>query len=393
MVSRAPLNLRSTGLPAKLASLIGLGRHAAGAGLVQRPIFSTAEMHLAIYCKLWYECRMPNRKQVTIQYRRHEDVTGAFSGLTLEAVVRQAMSRDYGGGSLREHWQRRAWQMPPGNEDTLFVNINHDGGSHYFGDLTLYSTGFMQALLTSMKDAPILNIEQEPAPDGKEYVHSMMYWMAIGNHVLLVQSQSLTAKSLENYLTWLLKEQTPTISDTGQVILQAKFDAAEVGGDIEDIREIIVGGASADRLAPVAPVEAEGEGRVIEEEAYRRLAEKRPWHEKAIEVLKIVMNNEADVYELLQSIPKEARLEVAVHIGFKTRKRSVSRAPMQRALRNLPVGEITAVGRDGRLTGNDLRLMHPASILLNGSLLDPEDVSRALRGAYTHFVENGKIEP
>lgn len=64
---------------------------------------------------------------------------------------------------------------------------------------------------------------------------------------------------------------------------------------------------------------------------------------------------------------------------------------MQQALRNLPEGEITVVGKHGRMTGKDVRLSYPASILRQGSLLDPEDVVRALRQAYTHFVENGKI--
>merc|ERR1711965_574913 len=104
------------------------------------------------------------------------------------------------------------------------------------------------------------------------------------------------------------------------------------------------------------------------------------------------MNNEADLQELLQSIPEDADLDVSVHIGYKTKKRRVSRAPMQQALRNLPEGEITAVGKDGRLTGKDIRLSYPVRVLSNGSLLDPTDVRVKLRAAYDYFIENGKIE-
>jgi hypothetical protein len=35
---------------------------------------------------------------------------------------------------------------------------------------------------------------------------------------------------------------------------------------------------------------------------------------------------------------------------------------------------------------------HPASILKGGSLLDANDVIRALREAYQFFIDNGKIE-
>lgn len=336
---------------------------------------------------------MPDRKQITVHYRRLEDLTGAFNHQTLEEAVRLAITQDLGQGPLTQHWQRRAWLMPPSNEDTLFVNLHHDGGSYIFGDLTLYSNGFMQALLANMEDTPVLDVEQEPAPDGKEYVHSMMYWMAIGNHVLVLQSQSLTAKNLENYLTWLLKEQSSTIDDTGQVILQAKFDNAQVGGDLEDIREIIIGGAPADRFSPAAPPEREDQEQIGEHETYRQLAETKPWHQKAIDVLKVIMTNEADVRNLLNSIPEGAQLEVAVHVGYKAKGRRISRAPMQRALRNMPDGEIIAKGPHGTLTGDDIRLSCPVSILRNGSLLDPNDVVRALRGAYTYLVENGRIDP
>jgi hypothetical protein len=291
------------------------------------------------------------------------------------------------GGKLSAHWKHRAWVVPPSAEDTLLMNLHHDGGDHYFGDLTQYTKGYMQTLLAQVIDAPMIAVEQQPPPKGKEYVHSMMYWLAVKSHLLMIQSRSLGAKHLEEYLTWLLKDQTAAITQTGQVILQAKFDAADVGGDLDDIREIIVGGKSAAITGPVAKPE-----RAREVERYRRVAEKRPLRERMVDVLRAVMNNEADVQKLLQGIPEGGNLEVAVHIGYKTRKRDVSRAPMQQALRNLPEGEITAVGRDGKMTGNDIRLSHRVNVLKNGSLLDANDVVRALREAHKYFVDNGKID-
>jgi hypothetical protein len=330
------------------------------------------------------------RQQITVHYRRLEDVTAAFNGQTLEAAIRRAMGQVVDGNRVRDHWQRRAWVLPPGHDETLLMNVYHDGGNFFFGDLTQYTRGFLQALLAEMADVPMLTVEQEPPPEGKEYVHSMMYWLAVGNHMLMAQSRSLTGKQLEEYLTWLLKDRTAAIQPTGQVMLQAKFDAAEIGGDLEDISEIIVGGTATsvayEEPEPGPPMEREVE-------TYRSLGERRPWHERAFDVLRAVMNNEADVQELLNSIPEDADLEVAVHIGYRTRRRRVTRAPMQQALRNLPQGEITAIGKHGRITGKDIRLNYPARILKTGSLLDPDDVIRALREAYNYFVENGKIEP
>lgn len=334
---------------------------------------------------------MVKRKPLTVHYRRMEDPVGALNGSTLEAVVRAAITNPHNGEALSGHWKRRAWLVPPDNTDTLLMNVFHDDGISFFGDLTVYTHGFMQALLRSEQDAAMLPVEQQPPPVGREYIHSMMFWMVIGNHVLTIQSRSLTTKQLEQYLTWLLKERTNEMGANGQVLLNAKFDVNDMGGDLDDVREIIVGGAGVVQAAPVRvpdqPVE------VPEREVEQRVDvdAKRSWGERAINVLRAIMSNEADVQRLLESIPEGADLDVSVHIGYKAKKRRVSRAPMQQALRNLPEGEITAVGKHGRQSGGDIRLSFPVSVLCNGSLLDPNDVRSKLRSAYDYFVENGKI--
>jgi hypothetical protein len=335
------------------------------------------------------------RQSATIHYRRLEDVTGAMKGLTLESAVRKAMSMSLDGGKIAEHWKRRAWVSTEGGADTLLMNIYEDGGDFYFGDLTQYTTGYMQALLASEEDVAMLSVEQTPPPPGREYVHSMMYWFLKGNHVLVLQSRSLTGKNLEEYFSWLLKDRTPTVGPLLQVILQSKFDTSEAGGDIDDIREIVVGGRATESAAAHALDElvAGIGGPESEEEFYREVEKRRSWRDRALNVLRAVMNNEADVQKFLSSIPDDADLEVSVHIGYKARRRRVSRAPMQQALRNLPDGDITAIGKNGRMSRGDIRLSFNVSIIRNESLLLPSDVRRAMVDTYNYFVSNGKIEP
>ena len=333
---------------------------------------------------------MGKRKSLTAHYRRMDDPVGALNGETLETCIRGALADTYDGGPLSEHWSRRAWLIPPDNLDTLLMNVFHDDGKSFFGDLTVYTKGFMQALIKREPDAAILSVEQQPPPQGLEYIHSMMFWMVIGNHVIVIQSRSLTTKQLEQYLTWLLTKRTTQMSANGQVLLTSKFDNEKVGGDLDDIREIIVGGIGAVEAAPARVPQGPELGRDVDQ--YVDVGGRRSWGNRAIEVLRAIMNNEADVQALLESIPKEADLDVSVHIGYKTKWHKVTKRPMQQALRNLPEGEITAIGKHGRLTGNDIRLSYPIRVLTNGSLLDPNDVRAKLRSAYDYFVENGKIE-
>ena len=334
---------------------------------------------------------MTERKSLSVHYRRMDDPVGALNGMSLEAAIRNAMADQVNGGLLSQHWNHRAWLVPPDSTDTLLMNLFHDDGVSFFGDLTVYTQGFMQALLHHEQDVPMLPVEQQPPPEGRDYIHSMMYWMVIGNHVMTIQSRSLSTKHLEQYLTWLLAERTRQMRADGHILLTAKFDSDEIGGDLEDVREIIVGGTGAVQAAPARLPHEPAREREIEQHV--DVDARRSWGQRALDVLRAIMTNEADVQALLESIPDGADLDVSVHIGYKAKKRQVTRAPMQQALRNLPEGEITAIGRTGRMTGRDIRLSWPVRVLSNGSLLDPTDVRAKLRSAYDYFVENGKIEP
>jgi hypothetical protein len=328
------------------------------------------------------------RQQVTIQYRYLQDATGALGGKSLEEAIRAAMTSVLGGSKkLSEDWSQRACGIPPSSEDSMLMNIYHDGGNCYFGDLTHFTKGHLHTLLVEQANVPMLSVEQMAPPQGKEHVHSLMYWLSVGNHLLLIQSRSLGTKQLEQYLTWLLKDKTGVIGSSAHVILGFKFDVANVGGgDLDDIREIIVGGTAAaisfEEPRPDTPVIVEG---------HEQIKTAKTWAERAVDVLRAVLASEADVNKLLSSIPDPNDLEVYVHIGYKTRKRKVSRAPMQEALRHLPDGEITAIGRHARSTGKDVRLHYNANVLRSNSLLDPKDTLRALREAYEYFEANGRL--
>lgn len=329
-----------------------------------------------------------HRQQVTIQYRHLQDATGALGGKSLEEAIRAAMTSVLNGSKkLSEDWSKRACEISPSSDDSMLMNTYHDGGDCYFGDLTHFTKGHLHTLLVEQANVPMLSVEQMAPPQGREHVHSLMYWLAVGNHVLLIQSRSLGTKQFEQYLTWLLKEKTGVLGPSGHIILGFKFDSANVGGrDLEDIREIIVGGntsaISFEAQQPDTPIMVDG---------HEQIKTEKTWATRALGVLRAVLASEADVTKLLNSIPDPNDLEVYVHIGYRTRKRKLSRAPMQEALRHLPDGEITAIGRHGRSTGKDIRLQYNASVLRSNSLLDPQDTLRALREAYQYFQTNGRL--
>lgn len=350
-----------------------------------------------------------DRKPVTVHYRKF--APGPGFRRSLQEMVQQSMNATFDQRRVRDRYQSRVLSS---GDDNYFANIyvetSPDGESVVFGDVIHFTKGHLQALLEgTANDVASLPVRQMPAPAQNEYVHSQMFWMIKNDHVFVIQSLSLRTADLEQYLAWLLQQRLPqAFSDP--IVLVAQFDADAVGGDLNDIQEIIVGG-----VATAPPLEeAEPERQAAEVvETVREVTShgevgtaRRTGWAQAKEILQTLLGGDAQVAEsVLQAVPAEAELRVEVHIGYKTRKRQIDRTSLRQletGLRNLEDSELTVRGKDGVKTpAGAIRLQHKASILLTkmqdgdvqviGSLLDPTDVLRAMWEAYTTMSANGKL--
>lgn len=346
------------------------------------------------------------RKPITIHYRRYvrEDKEPL-----LEDLIHQAMNSysQEEGARVRDRYALRIQNSEP---DNFLANIFNDNGVEgplvAFGDIVHFTKGHMQAVLQmSDQSLPQLTVAQMAAPKSSEYIHSQMFWMAKGDHVFVIQSTSLQTEALERYLNWLLS--TYVSNWTGEVILAAKFDSEEVGGELDDVREIIIGGAlggtqaaAEKREAALAPVT---KNIATTGDVMTRAGS---GSEMVRGVLEALLNNDSAAADrVLESVPADAELQVQVHIGYRTNRRSIDRAPLKDlevGLRNIPDSQLSVRGK-GAKKGHDgsVRLHHNASVKLieagkkssriAGSLLDPEDVLRAMWQAYSTMMADGKI--
>lgn len=342
------------------------------------------------------------RKPVTIHYRRLADGT-TLGKATLEEKIREAMQAQIGGQHLESRYTLRIWEN---GEDNFFVNHFYDGQKDncnlVFGDVIHFTKGHLQALFNAgQKDEPYASVEQMPAPAQKEYIHSLMHWMVKGNHAFVIQSTSLRTETLESYLTWLLTQKSKVVASPFQVVLASKFNEEAVGGDLSDIQELIIGGVVAHPPSEAPQKEAASEvmqhGKI---ETHRTTG----W-QQAREILATLLGGTANVENMMKGVPGDAELSVEVHIGYKTKKRKVSREglnQLETGLRNIPDSQLIVRAKNGNKTSDgSIRLHHNASIKLRtikdgdevrpGSLLDPADVLRAMQEAYDIFVANGKI--
>ncbi|MGS1116857.1 hypothetical protein [Castellaniella sp. UC4442_H9] len=317
------------------------------------------------------------------------------------------------GAMVRERYTMRVQTQAA---DSFLANIFYDQGGAgqtlAFGDVMHFTKGYMQAVLEmSDQAASQLTVAQMAAPAKSEYVHSQMFWMVKGDHVFIIQSTSLQTEALERYLAWLLSTYVP--GWTANVTLAAKFDSAVVAGDLGDINEIVIGGALSGAQAPTQTVGAEpapderAVSRVREVTTSEDLMSRVSSGQEMVRgVLEALLNHDsAAADQVLQSVPADAELHVQVHIGYKTRRRKVDRTPLRNlevGLRHIPDSQLSVLAK-GSKTAPDgsVRLHHDASVKLIksrngdseivGSLLDPQDVLRAMWQAYGNMIADGKI--
>jgi hypothetical protein len=351
-----------------------------------------------------------DRKQATIHYRKF-DRNGGYPTATLEAMIRSAMQSAVNGRRLRDSY---ALRVQPAGDDNYFVNtyfdVANDGTPLVFGDVIHFTRGHLQALF-AIGDAQAASapVRQMPAPALNEYVHSQMFWMVKGDHVFVIQSLSLKTEQWENYLKWLLSTQTSQLPANLSVILSSKFGREMDGGDLDDIQEIVVGGiaAPAQTQAPSAgvPTHEVVERDVTTTGAVDVAGRQTSWAQ-AKEILSTLLGGDANVGRFMSAVPTDADLRVEVHIGYKTRKRQVSRQALRQletGLRNLPDSQLQVKSRGAsRAADGSIRLHYDAGIKLIksmhgdvekiGSLIDPADALRAMLEAYNNFVANGKIQ-
>lgn len=351
-------------------------------------------------------------KRVKIHYRRlvrNEDI---FPKSTLRDRIVAAMDTKLPNGTLvRQRVSNRVAPVPgqPGYERML--NTYHAEGEYAFGTVCLFSPGQLQALLKVADEdeghpnlaevLEALEIAEAAAPKGHEYVHGMTYWMAVDDHFYQIQHVSLQAKAMEEYFTWLLRDHTNAIGPKHGVVLQWKFDRAQVGDD--ELSSIEVGGLMPETFRPPPPDEvsprAAQKGETEEVDTRETLGERvANTFAKARQVL-VDLIGEVETDKIIENMPPEAALDVRVNIGFKAKKRKLRREAMnnlETGLRNIADGEVIARGKNGEVRGDDARLsldMGVKRISDTSSLLDPADAFRQMQEVHRRFLHDGKLTP
>jgi hypothetical protein len=346
--------------------------------------------------------KMANRR-CKIHYRKLRRDAGQFPQAKLSTLIRQALHFKKDGSVIGDSVHHRVTAVPRAEGYQRLLNDFHDTEEFVFGDICLFSPGQMQALLklSINPEHPTLDevmkawaIAESKAPLGHEYLHGITYWMAVGDHFYQIQHVALPTKAAEEYLTWLLRDQTGTIGSDHYVELQAEFDRGQVGSDLGDIKSVEIGGLVPETVfsTPTVAKAVLKDVETHESVADRLLAQ---WGKARRIVEELLGESEAE--KLFASMPSDAALEVTVNIGYRATRRKFGKEFMQNlaaGLRNTPDGELRVRGKDGEIKGDDARLSADMSIKRmseTSNLLDIPHAVEQMLEVHRRFLHDGKI--
>ena len=341
---------------------------------------------------------MSGTRYATVHYRKL-DRDGAVldDGTTLSSAIHDALDEQHPeGGRYRDNWLHRLMPSFEDSDQKRVINNVHTDAQTAFGELCAYTPGDLQALIDANAASGVsAAIAETGAPGGNEYLKGIAYWLVVGDHCYVVQHVAVRTKALEEYLTWFLHDATHIIGSNKKVMLRATFDISAIGGDLDNVRSIEIGGLVPEGVQDRGTSEKSALPLSVREER-KTVGEKKAWFLKAKKIVEELYGT-VEASKIIKRIPEEAALDVTVNIGYRAVRRGIDTSFMDslaKGLRNIDDGEVKIRAKNGIIQGDDARLQAHMPFKLvraNGALLDHEDVRLQLREVHDRFLKDGKI--
>lgn len=324
--------------------------------------------------------------KATIQYRQLK-LDGLWPDADLKAMVVDVL-------------RRRGWAD---NAKTRIIDLDQDQSYVILNKLsdpaTWDSPVFAGQLIQLQAGTDVHAVLQSLEEDTAEYVvqnlnvgeavrvlKGALYFVAVGNHVGLIEGQQVRGRTLERYLTALL-QRAEEIEPGQAIILNGKFMAGD-GKELSESSEIQVSAAATNR-------QGERKERPVEPRVEQREAAEAREHEQAtvFDILRMLGWSEEAIDSLGAEIPDDGWVEgfFKVFIKERRRRKPISRATINEALRNIDPADLGLRG-DGSERGGIVKMSVQRDIRTAGSLLDPADAMEQITNALRDWATAGKID-
>lgn len=333
------------------------------------------------------------KKYFDIHYRKASGISK--NPATLEGAIKAALEKkDAGGQTLWLRAQDRIMDIvDQADGERLLFNTPADVTKGVAGELCLYRMGAVQPVLafeastvqtSNLSVAEIFKLIEEKAPEKREFITGVCYWLVIGNHVLFVTLRGFSKEYVRDFFAWLIAE-----SAGRDLKLTAELDPAEVAGNLGRIGKFVVRGSNGSPKFAVSPADTGGEVKI------RKGRKAVPW-DKAEEAIALTIG-ENGLSRLKDSLTARNSLFAETEwgvLGPRSKKLKETLSNLASEAANATDGEVSIMARDGEIKDGSaiLKLRLPFDVEGDGHyLLDFADVVSQLNEAYRRFAADGKL--
>jgi len=328
--------------------------------------------------------------KATIQYRQMK-IDGLWPDANLKEMIVDVLRRRGWAGSAKS-------RIIDLDQDESFVILNKLSdpatwdGPTFAGQLIQLQAGTdVHAVMQSLEeDTNEFVVQSLSVGESVRVLKGALYFVAVGNHVGIIEGQQVKGRTLERYATALLQKADEI--DAGQaVILNSKFIAGD-GKELSESTEISVAAAPTARGGEVRRREgpAETGDKVVEKEA---AVEREHSQATVFDILRMLGWSDEAITSLGQEVPDDGWVEgfFRVFIKQRARRKPISRATINEALRNIDPADLGLRG-DGSEKGGIVKMSVQRDIRTTGSLLDPADAIEQITNALRDWAAAGKID-
>lgn len=209
-----------------------------------------------------------------------------------------------------------------------------------------------------------------------------LYFAIVGNHIGIIEGAQVRGRTLERYLTALLQKAEEI--EVGQaIILNSKFLSGD-GKELDESTEVSVA---------AKPNHGGGSRDAAKELVEREAGHARDRGATVFDVLQVLGWSPDAIESLRSEVPDDGWIEgfFRVFIKEKRKRKPISRATINEALRNIDPADIGLKGNGSEKNGI-VKLSVQREIATNRSLLNPEDAIEQIVNSLREWAAAGKID-
>jgi hypothetical protein len=344
-------------------------------------------------------------RRKTIHYKR-AIVTNSHA--TLQDMLKEVLGK---GGAANKAKLRKE-MINQDSESFRLLNHHREYNGMFFGQLIFFEPGKSQPLVILDDDAEYYQIDsirpevidelrqnngqdqQGQINNRREFLAPMLYFGALDNHLVVVQSQSLKSRDLEAHLAWLLGTCTDLLGNGNALILADKPTEETVNKVRKSpVKKVNIG-------TPLQTREEQVPGDEPEEANQREARSKKvKWIPcgPAADIIEAALGEDWFNKLNLEESLDEANLQVNLEITYlrkTTRNGQRMLDNIATALRHVDEADIEVSLQDGgKIKGDDLKLSGPISVkTMDGGLVDESDLYHRMHAWLASKVRNNEIE-